>query len=79
MSQQSIGFWASLTKAGTNVNITVSETAEMVANYATAGNAISKKVAVKCIVDANREINETIPEGSTIQAELDAFNSIKLR
>lgn len=79
MSQQSIGFWASLNKAGTNVNITVSETAEMVANYATAGNAISKKVAVKCIVDANREIKEIVPEGSTIQAELDAFKSITLR
>lgn len=77
MSQ--VGFWASLTKASTNVNITVSETAEMVANYATAGNAVSKKIAVKCIVDANREIKETIPEGSTVQAELDAFNSIKLR
>lgn len=79
MSQQSIGFWASLIKAGTNVNITVSETAEMVANYATAGNAISKKVAIKAIVEANQEIASTIPEGSSVQAELNAFNSIKLR
>ena len=79
MSQQSTGFWASFKKAGTSVNIVVAETANMAANYATAGNAISKKVAVKCIVEANREIEEVIPEGSSVQGELDKFKNIQLR
>ena len=79
MSQNKHGFFASLNRAGTSINIAVAETAEMAANYATAGNAISKKVAVKCIVEANREIEAEIPEGSSVQSELDKFKAIQLR
>ena len=38
MSQNKHGFFASLNRAGTSINIAVAETAEMAANYATAGN-----------------------------------------
>lgn len=74
------GFWSTLNQTGCGVLTAVSESSEIVANYATAGNAISKKVAVKCIIEANREIEAELASAeTTVQAELDKFSAIKLR